>query len=158
MDAHDICSYEEWSDRPEIQRLAPLAASSSSAPDDGPVNEVLVTPVAAADDGGGGGGGGGVNWMGQLLEFYAKSHSASRPTFKEFSGDHHACECVIPNRPDHVFGGRERFFATKKAARAQPARAAYEWLQAERVAGRDVGTPSVLSLPPTLSSPRAVVG
>ncbi|KAI9823358.1 MAG: hypothetical protein M1826_007769 [Phylliscum demangeonii] len=256
MDVHDICSYEEWSARPEVQALVRLPRKPRATPapvpapavvrlaaqqddDDQQLNEDvgagagaragarepggsvarlfslcqqrgLARPLFEHDevltqrfrarlrigraiqlDGGGqmlygskkaasealagqgieavlaappdpmataADGGGGVNWVSRLLEFYAKQHSAN-PTFEEFSRDlnsRHACECVIPHRPDHVFGGRDRFFASKKAARGQAARDAYEWLQAERVAGLDDGTPGVLSLRPTLSGSGAL--
>lgn len=42
---------------------------------------------------------------------------------------HFACEMTISKRPDEPFGGQDKLYSTKKAARAAAAREAVQWLR-----------------------------
>ncbi|KAI9882824.1 MAG: hypothetical protein M1823_005422 [Watsoniomyces obsoletus] len=90
----------------------------------------------------GGGAATGENWVGKLMEYYQKKPSTlligqpptttttTGPLFLEYSsGTTHACECIIDQRRDQPFGGRDRKFGNKKAAKMNAAKEAWGWLE-----------------------------
>ncbi|KAF2090921.1 hypothetical protein K490DRAFT_62252 [Saccharata proteae CBS 121410] len=76
-----------------------------------------------------------VNWIGTLLEYCSKTH-ISQPTYQDYqSGEatnclHFSCELTIPQYPDQIWGGRDKFFRNKKDAKTNASREAVEWLRA----------------------------
>ncbi|KAH0563074.1 hypothetical protein GP486_002355 [Trichoglossum hirsutum] len=77
----------------------------------------------------------GENWVGTLQEFYDLDPTWPRPVYTDFAvGNQFACELVI-DKHYAPFGGCLVKFPSKKAAKANAARKAVEWLIANNYMG-----------------------
>ncbi|KAF2839373.1 hypothetical protein M501DRAFT_1003971 [Patellaria atrata CBS 101060] len=78
------------------------------------------------------GAGESMNWVGDLIEFIHK-RGAVAPIWQDYqSGSLFSCEVIVDLRPDRenvLFGGKEKLFSNKKAAKTNAAQEAIEWLR-----------------------------
>ncbi|KAM0797845.1 hypothetical protein BDR22DRAFT_823917 [Usnea florida] len=72
------------------------------------------------------------NWIGLLLEYHNSINPQEGPIYHDYSlGSSYSSTCTIPYRPDQSFGSSAAPFPSKKAAHANSARLAVEFLIAE---------------------------
>lgn len=72
------------------------------------------------------------NWIGILAEYHQSINPKQGPVYGDYSlGSSYSSTCTIPGRTDQPFGSSDTPFPSKKAARANSARLAVEYLIAE---------------------------